>query len=59
VHDALLQPFDGQGRAYMEYVADRGLFEELPLDRIRADFQALYGFGERKAVGAERDEAFH
>jgi transglutaminase-like putative cysteine protease len=59
VHDALLQPFDGQGRAYMEYVADRGLFEELPLDRIRADFQALYGFGEVNTGRAARDEAFH
>jgi transglutaminase-like putative cysteine protease len=56
VHDALLQPFDGQGRSYMEYVADRGLFDELPLDRILGDFQALYGIGDMSGV---RDNAFH
>lgn len=56
VHDALLQPFDGQGRAYMEYVADRGLFDELPLDRILDDFRAFYGIGD---VSGVRDDAFH
>jgi transglutaminase-like putative cysteine protease len=55
VHDALLQPYDGEGRAYMEYVADRGLFEELPLQRILDDFRALYGLGD---VSGVRDEAF-
>lgn len=56
VHDALLQPFDGQGRSYMEYVADRGLFDELPLDRILDDFRTFYGVGDMSAV---RDNAFH
>lgn len=56
VHDALLQPYDGQGRAYMEYVADRGLFEELPLSRILDDFRRLYGL---RDVSGVRDEAFH
>lgn len=56
VHDALLQPFDGQGRAYMEYVTDRGLFDELPLDRILDDFRTFYGLGEVTGV---HDDAFH
>jgi transglutaminase-like putative cysteine protease len=56
VHDALLQPFDGQGRAYMEYVADRGLFDELPLDRILHDFRAWYCIDDLLNV---RDSAFH
>jgi transglutaminase-like putative cysteine protease len=56
IHDALLQRFDGHGRAYMEYVADRGLFDELPLDRILADFRALYRIGDVSRVA---DEAFH
>lgn len=55
-HDALLQPFDGRGRAYMEYVADRGLFDDLPLARILDDFRALYGIAD---VSHVRDEAFH
>lgn len=56
VHDALLQAFDGRGRSYMEYVADRGLFDELPLDRILADFAALYGTTD---LSHQRDDAFH
>jgi len=58
VHDAMLQEFDGQGRKYMEYVRDRGLYADLPLDEILASFRELYprAFGPRTA---ERDEAFH
>jgi transglutaminase-like putative cysteine protease len=66
VHDALLQPFDGQGRMYMEYVADRGLFDELPLARILDDFRSFYALtdlhdepGEPIEPGKrERDDAF-
>ena len=28
--DALLHPFDGEGRAYMEYVNDRGTYHDVP-----------------------------
>lgn len=56
VHDALLQAYDGQGRSYLEYTADRGLFDELPLDRILADFTALYGTTDLSHL---RDDAFH
>jgi transglutaminase-like putative cysteine protease len=58
VHDALLQPFDGQGRAYMEYVTDRGLFDELPLARILDDFSSFYQLGPASLAGV-RDAAFH
>lgn len=53
--DALLQPFDGQGRKYMEYVRDRGLYVDLPLDEALATFASLYG---NLSVPQERDEAF-
>jgi transglutaminase-like putative cysteine protease len=56
-HDALLQPFDGRGRQYMEYKADRGLFEELPLVQILDDFRTMYGIG--ASTAAIHDEAFH
>ena len=59
VHDALLQPYDGQGRAYMEYVADRGLFEELPLAQILDDFRALYKLRDLPEVRDMHDDAFH
>jgi transglutaminase-like putative cysteine protease len=54
--DALLQPFDGQGRQYMEYVRDRGLYFDLPLDEILQTFASLYRA--RPAPGAH-DDAFH
>ena len=36
--------------------SDRGLFDELPLDRILDDFRTFYGVGDMSAV---RDNAFH
>ncbi len=35
-HDALLQQLDRNGNQYLEYVHDRGVFADLPLDQIRA-----------------------
>ena len=57
VHDALLQPFDGAGNAFMDYVADRGLFDDLPLEQILDDIQQRYGVGPGSA--AIHDAAFH
>ena len=55
-HDALLQAFDGEGRRYMEYVRDRGLYLDLPLDEILRTFAELY----RSAPpSGTHDEAFH
>ena len=56
-HDALLQAFDGQGRRYMEYVRDRGLYLDLPLDEILRTFAELYGTA--RPPGDTHDEAFH
>lgn len=53
-HDAMLQAFDGQGRRYMEYVGDRGLYVDLPLDEILRTFAALY-----RPVTPAHDAAFH
>jgi transglutaminase-like putative cysteine protease len=57
-NDALLQPFDGEGRQYMEYVTDRGQYLDLPLDEILAGFASYYG---RTVLATEpiRDEGFH
>jgi transglutaminase-like putative cysteine protease len=55
--DALLQPMDGAGRKYMEYVADRGLHVELPIDDILGAFEALRV--RHEASGKLHDEAFH
>ena len=43
VADALLQEFDKQGRKHMEYVANHGIWSDLPFQRVHDDFEAYYG----------------
>lgn len=40
--DSLYHPFDRQGRRHMEYIAERGSFEDVPLARIIADLKSFY-----------------
>jgi transglutaminase-like putative cysteine protease len=40
--DSLLHPFDEDGRRHMDYINDRGSFDDVPFDRIVADFQSRY-----------------
>jgi len=40
--DSLYHPYDRSGRRHMEYVRDRGSFDDVPLARIVADFAATY-----------------
>jgi transglutaminase-like putative cysteine protease len=42
VHDALFHPFDREGRHHMEYVRERGHFDDVPLARIVETFRATY-----------------
>ena len=41
-HDALMHPFDASGNRHMEYINQRGSYDDLPLDAIMADFASLY-----------------
>jgi transglutaminase-like putative cysteine protease len=41
-HDALLHPYTADGRQHMEYVRERGSFDELPLDEILEEFRETY-----------------
>jgi transglutaminase-like putative cysteine protease len=41
--DSLLQPFDERNQRHMEYVRDRGLFDDLPYDDAARDWRAGYG----------------
>ncbi|MFT4194710.1 transglutaminase-like domain-containing protein [Ottowia sp.] len=43
VHDSIYHPFDLAGHRHMEYVNERGSFDDLPLARIVQDFHATYG----------------
>jgi transglutaminase-like putative cysteine protease len=61
--DALMHPFDKAGNRHMEYVNQRGSFDDLPLDEMLADFVEIYGhdFGHASRVGSAReagDDAF-
>ena len=38
-----LPPFDSAGNRHMEYVRQRGAFDDLPLAQIVADFEQVYG----------------
>jgi transglutaminase-like putative cysteine protease len=40
--DSLYHPYDREGRRHMEYVHQRGSFDDVPLARIVADFAATY-----------------
>lgn len=55
--DAMLHPFDAEGRRHMEYVRDRGTFADLPFDEMLRVFREVYRSAE--AIPAERDDAFH
>jgi transglutaminase-like putative cysteine protease len=40
--DSIYHPFDAAGNRHMEYVAQRGSFDDLPLDLILQDFRQHY-----------------
>jgi transglutaminase-like putative cysteine protease len=54
--DAMLQAFDGEGRRYMEYVADRGFFLDLPFQEILSTFERMYRL---RDMVPKHDAAFH
>jgi transglutaminase-like putative cysteine protease len=41
--DALLHPFDAEGRRHMEYVQDRGVFDDVPFEQIMRVLEETYG----------------
>jgi transglutaminase-like putative cysteine protease len=61
--DALMHPYDQAGHRHMEYVQQRGSFDELPLDQIFADFAEIYPTmfdGAERVVGDDAtDDRFH
>ncbi|MCP5181982.1 MAG: transglutaminase family protein [Pseudomonadales bacterium] len=57
IHDALMHPYDENGNRHMEYLLQRGSFDDLPLAQIFATFDEVYG-GSGVGSDAERDTAF-
>ena len=43
VHDSIYHPFDLSGHRHMEYVHQRGSFDDLPLGQILDSFREVYG----------------
>ena len=41
--DSIYHPFDQAGNRHMEYVQQRGTFDDMPLERITEDFKTVYG----------------
>lgn len=61
--DALMHAYDRAGNRHMEYVNQRGSFDDLPLDEMVRDFAEIYGtaFGDVADAGSARaagDDAF-
>lgn len=56
--DALLHEFDAGGRRHMEYVTERGSFDDLPFDEMIRVFTEAYGDEGFRDLGNEVDEVF-
>ena len=65
-NDALMHPYDERGNRHMEYVNQRGSFDDLPLDQILETFADIYQDWRRDEHGNvvhvsaedQQDEAF-
>ncbi len=51
-HHSIYHPFDKSGQRHMEYVRQRGAFDDMPLAQLVADFAATYPTWARIADGA-------
>ncbi len=61
-NDALLHSFDEAGNRHMEYVLDRGQYQDLPLEEIMATFAEVYpnmASGDGATDAPVHDAAFH
>jgi len=57
-NDAIFQAFAADGRRYMEYVRDRGSYEDLPLDEMLATLRDAYGIDAQGALTDAADDQF-
>ncbi len=57
--DSVFHAFDREGRRHMEYVAQRGAYDDLPYDEIEACFRALYPFMFHSVERADAGGDFH
>jgi transglutaminase-like putative cysteine protease len=50
--DSIYHPFDRAGQRHMEYVHQRGAFDDMPLAQITADFARVYPQWQQAELGA-------
>ena len=55
VHDALFHEFDQKGNRHMEYVNQRGSYDDFPYEEMRAAFDAVYEAERRQMATDQRD----
>ena len=49
-NDSIYHPFDAEGRRHMEYVRYRGVFLDIPFERMMRCFDELYGMKAARAM---------
>ena len=59
LEDSLYHEFDVEGRRHMEYVNERGTFEDFPYDEMVRVFTDVYGGPPGDAAADQHDELFH
>ncbi|MCZ4316997.1 transglutaminase-like domain-containing protein [Comamonadaceae bacterium G21597-S1] len=58
IDDSIYHPFDRKGQRHMEYLREHGSFDDVPLQRLRADFAKAYpGWGEPAGALQQADFA--
>jgi transglutaminase-like putative cysteine protease len=53
--DSIFHPFDEEDRRHMEYLGDRGSFEDVPVERIKQAFRDTYPSLYTLGAGATRE----
>jgi transglutaminase-like putative cysteine protease len=53
--DSLFHPFDRQGNQHMEYVRERGSYEDIPLPELLKGYQQAYPHWDMNQLGTSRD----
>ena len=53
--DSIFHPHDAEGRRHMEYVRDRGTYDDVPYEEILATFREIYPRFDYASAGASGD----
>lgn len=54
--DSLFHEFDTSGNKHMEYILDRGTFDDVPMEQMQATFREIYGGSDSPLEGDFQEE---